>query len=101
MFNYTAMGLGNHEFDDGIPGLVPFIQQANFAVLAANIDATLEPSLVRGYSKLGKRTLAPYIRPVFAQNNLCEHGVRPILRLLHFPRASRPGRLGVRLQLLI
>ena len=52
MFNYTAMGLGNHDFDDGIPGLVPFIQQANFAVLAANIDAALEPSLVSELLKI-------------------------------------------------
>jgi 5'-nucleotidase len=51
MFNYTAMGLGNHDFDDGLPGLVPFIEQANFPVLAANIDATLEPSLVKPHFK--------------------------------------------------
>ena len=37
MVKYDAMGLGNHEFDDGVEGLVPFIDGANFPVLAANI----------------------------------------------------------------
>ena len=37
MVKYDAFGLGNHDFDDGIEGLVPFIQGANFSVLAANI----------------------------------------------------------------
>jgi 2',3'-cyclic-nucleotide 2'-phosphodiesterase (5'-nucleotidase family) len=46
MFNYTAMGLGNHDFDDGIEGLVPFIRGANFAVLASNINSTAAPELV-------------------------------------------------------
>jgi 2',3'-cyclic-nucleotide 2'-phosphodiesterase (5'-nucleotidase family) len=46
MFNYTAMGLGNHDFDDGIQGLVPFIQGANFPVLASNINSTAAPELV-------------------------------------------------------
>lgn len=26
MINFTAMSLGNHEFDDGINGLIPFLQ---------------------------------------------------------------------------
>ena len=47
MMNYSAMGLGNHDFDDGIDGLVPFIDGANFAVLAANINASAAPELVR------------------------------------------------------
>jgi 2',3'-cyclic-nucleotide 2'-phosphodiesterase (5'-nucleotidase family) len=37
LLNYTAMGLGNHDFDDGIDGLLPFVEQANYPVLAANI----------------------------------------------------------------
>lgn len=29
--------LGNHEFDDGLEGLIPFLNDANFPILAANI----------------------------------------------------------------
>jgi 5'-nucleotidase len=38
--NYTAMGLGNHDFDDSIGGLAPFAQAAQFPLLAANINET-------------------------------------------------------------
>ena len=37
MLNYTAFSLGNHDFDDGVESLVPFLQQVNFPVLSANI----------------------------------------------------------------
>ncbi|KAG7270075.1 hypothetical protein CRUP_012076, partial [Coryphaenoides rupestris] len=40
--------LGNHEFDNGVEGLVkPFLQDVNFTVLSANIqpDKTLAPRL--------------------------------------------------------
>ena len=47
MVNYTAMGLGNHDFDDGVEGIVPFIEGANFAVLASNINAKDAPELVK------------------------------------------------------
>ncbi|GJQ84628.1 hypothetical protein Trydic_g12658 [Trypoxylus dichotomus] len=30
--------LGNHEFDDGIAGLNPFVEDANFSLVAANIN---------------------------------------------------------------
>jgi 5'-nucleotidase len=46
LMNYTAMGLGNHDFDDGVEGLVPFVKDANFAILAANLNATRVPELV-------------------------------------------------------
>ena len=38
MLNYTAMGLGNHDFDDGIDGLKPFAENITFDLLAANIE---------------------------------------------------------------
>lgn len=38
LLNYDAMCLGNHEFDDGVAGLVPFLQTAKFPVLASNIE---------------------------------------------------------------
>ncbi|XP_061073067.1 snake venom 5'-nucleotidase-like isoform X2 [Conger conger] len=35
---YDAMALGNHEFDNGVEGLLePFLKQVNFTVLSANI----------------------------------------------------------------
>jgi 5'-nucleotidase/UDP-sugar diphosphatase len=37
MVGYDALGLGNHDFDDGVDGIVPFIKGANFPVLASNI----------------------------------------------------------------
>lgn len=33
-----AISLGNHEFDDGVSGLVPFLNTAAFPVLACNLD---------------------------------------------------------------
>ncbi|CAB4062621.1 NT5E [Lepeophtheirus salmonis] len=37
ILNYTAMSLGNHEFDDGLEGIDPFVKGADFPVLACNI----------------------------------------------------------------
>jgi 2',3'-cyclic-nucleotide 2'-phosphodiesterase (5'-nucleotidase family) len=39
--------LGNHEFDDGVDGLVPFIDNATFPILASNLDLSKEPHLKR------------------------------------------------------
>ncbi|KAJ9591994.1 hypothetical protein L9F63_001506, partial [Diploptera punctata] len=46
MLQPDAMSLGNHEFDDGVKGLVPFIKNATFPVLAANLDISKEPDLM-------------------------------------------------------
>lgn len=40
-----AISLGNHEFDDGVNGLIPFIENANFPVLATNLNLSKEPGL--------------------------------------------------------
>ncbi|XP_030627986.1 5'-nucleotidase [Chanos chanos] len=48
---YDAMALGNHEFDNGVEGLIkPFLQEVNFTVLSANIkaDQTIAPQ-ISGY----------------------------------------------------
>lgn len=37
--------LGNHEFDENVKGLVPFLNKVNFPVLATNVDARKEPEL--------------------------------------------------------
>ncbi|MBL8060274.1 MAG: 5'-nucleotidase C-terminal domain-containing protein [Chthonomonas sp.] len=42
---YNAMALGNHEFDDGPAGLLPFAQSTSFPLLCANMDFTGEPFL--------------------------------------------------------
>nr|XP_008530440.1 PREDICTED: 5'-nucleotidase [Equus przewalskii] len=37
---YDAMALGNHEFDNGVEGLIdPLLKKANFPILSANIKA--------------------------------------------------------------
>ncbi|XP_048457376.1 5'-nucleotidase isoform X1 [Rhincodon typus] len=49
---YDAMALGNHEFDNGVDGLLyPFLQNVTFPVLSANIkaDQQLSPSIMGYY----------------------------------------------------
>lgn len=41
----TKQCLGNHEFDKKIEGLVPFIKNANYPILAANLNTVNEPEL--------------------------------------------------------
>nr|ACE75396.1 5' nucleotidase, putative [Glyptapanteles indiensis] len=40
-----AISLGNHEFDDGPEGLLPFVNAAEFPIVTSNIDLTGEPAL--------------------------------------------------------
>uniref|UniRef100_UPI003AADE4D8 5'-nucleotidase isoform X2 n=1 Tax=Centroberyx gerrardi TaxID=166262 RepID=UPI003AADE4D8 len=50
--DYDAMALGNHEFDNGVDGLIkPFLQEVRCAVLSANIkpDGTLAPTFGKYY----------------------------------------------------
>ncbi|KAK3608407.1 hypothetical protein CHS0354_035407 [Potamilus streckersoni] len=51
---YDAMCLGNHEFDQGVEGLVAFLGNVTFPVLSANIDVSGEPRL---QGKLKKSTV--------------------------------------------
>ncbi|XP_067900779.1 5'-nucleotidase [Heterodontus francisci] len=49
---YDAMALGNHEFDNGVDGLLyPFLQNVSFPVLSANVkaDQQLSPSIAGYY----------------------------------------------------
>ena len=50
--------LGNHEFDDRIEGLVPFLKAVNFSVINANIDIAKEPAMKNLFSKSVERTVA-------------------------------------------
>lgn len=43
----SFQSLGNHEFDDGVPGLLPFLENVKFPVLASNLDLTEEPELAK------------------------------------------------------
>ncbi|GFN81671.1 5'-nucleotidase [Plakobranchus ocellatus] len=42
---FDAMGLGNHEFDNGVSGLAAFVNNATFKVLSSNINLTNTPDL--------------------------------------------------------
>ncbi|KAK6640781.1 hypothetical protein RUM44_012478 [Polyplax serrata] len=64
MLKFDAMSLGNHEFDDGIEGLLPFLNQTNVPIVTCNIDPIEEPKfgkapvkdsiiLERGGQKIG------------------------------------------------
>ncbi|XP_058056197.1 apyrase-like [Anopheles bellator] len=46
-----AMTLGNHEFDHGIDGVVPFLDTIESPMLVANIDDSLEPKMQGKYQK--------------------------------------------------
>lgn len=37
--------MGNHEFDDGVDGLIPFIQNATFPIVTSNLDLSKQPNL--------------------------------------------------------
>lgn len=45
MFQVHSQSLGNHEFDKGVEGLVPFLNNADFPVLAANLDLSKTPEM--------------------------------------------------------
>ena len=45
MLNFDAMTLGNHEFDDKIAGLEPFLRNQSCAVVVTNMNVSLAPSL--------------------------------------------------------
>ncbi|XP_033150279.1 apyrase [Drosophila busckii] len=46
-----AMTLGNHEFDHGVEGVVPFLKTVNTAMLVANMDCAHEPTMKGLYEK--------------------------------------------------
>ncbi|XP_014477407.1 PREDICTED: protein 5NUC-like [Dinoponera quadriceps] len=40
-----AISLGNHEFDDGVEGLIPFIQNVTFPIVTSNLDLSKQLNL--------------------------------------------------------
>uniref|UniRef100_A0AAG5CU06 Apyrase n=1 Tax=Anopheles atroparvus TaxID=41427 RepID=A0AAG5CU06_ANOAO len=45
MLKPDAISLGNHEFDLGVDGLVPFLNEVDFPVLVANLDLSNTPTM--------------------------------------------------------
>jgi len=45
LLNFDAMTLGNHEFDDGVKGLVPFLQNQTVPFVVSNINTSQTPDL--------------------------------------------------------
>lgn len=43
--------IGNHEFDDGVEGLVPYMERSLAPILISNVDDSLEPSFQGTYNK--------------------------------------------------
>ncbi|KAH8370445.1 hypothetical protein KR093_003565, partial [Drosophila rubida] len=56
MLNPDAMSLGNHEFDDNIDGLLPFLNKVTFPVVCCNLDLRKVPQL-QGLKNLMKSTV--------------------------------------------
>ncbi|XP_033741400.1 snake venom 5'-nucleotidase-like [Pecten maximus] len=54
--SYDAMAVGNHEFDNGVAGLVPFVDNVTsvFPVLSCSLDLSGEPRL---REKIGKHVI--------------------------------------------
>lgn len=57
-----AMTIGNHEFDDGVEGLAPFLDRINSPILISNIDDSLEPSFQGKHVK--SIVMTKYGRPI-------------------------------------
>lgn len=51
MLPHDALTLGNHEFDDKIAGVVPFLENMNAPFVVVNIDDSEEPSIQGKYKK--------------------------------------------------
>ncbi|KAH8264732.1 hypothetical protein KR044_004753, partial [Drosophila immigrans] len=51
MLPADAMTLGNHEFDHGVEGVVPFLKTVNTSMLVANMDCAHEPTMEGLYEK--------------------------------------------------
>ncbi|XP_068623676.1 apyrase-like [Battus philenor] len=45
MLPHDAHVLGNHEFDHGVEGLLPYLERLNSTMLGANVNTTFEPEL--------------------------------------------------------
>ncbi len=51
LMGQDALGLGNHDFDDGIEVLLPFVERSDYAVLAANVEEDGEQVLMNAVER--------------------------------------------------
>ena len=51
LYCHWPQTIGNHEFDNGVDGLVPFLENVRFPVVSANIDATKDPIMKGTFNK--------------------------------------------------
>lgn len=58
----TTQTIGNHEFDDGVEGLVPFLAESLSPILISNVDDTLEPTFQGKYTK--SMVITKFGRPI-------------------------------------
>lgn len=54
--------MGNHEFDDGLDGVLPFLNAAKFPILTANINSSAEHPI--WHTKSFKRSIVLKVRGV-------------------------------------
>lgn len=47
LIGFDAMAIGNHEFDDGPEGFLPFTRQVSFPIVSSNLDFSAIPELAR------------------------------------------------------
>jgi 5'-nucleotidase/UDP-sugar diphosphatase len=80
MVGFDAFVLGNHEFDDGNAALSRFIQQANFPILAANIDFSQSQDL--------KGLVKPYLIKNIGEHQVGIIGINSLKTLV----SSSPGK---------
>jgi 5'-nucleotidase len=58
MVGYDAVTLGNHDFDDGVEGLLDAMQEATFPFVCTNIDCSGAPALAKRVSPFLVREVA-------------------------------------------
>lgn len=51
LYTCSLQVLGNHEFDRGIAGVVPFMEALNSPIVVANVDDSDEPTFQGKYQK--------------------------------------------------
>ena len=56
LLGFDAMTLGNHEFDDKIAGLEPFLRNQSTAVVVANINTSLVIEHLRSFNSVPTST---------------------------------------------
>ena len=88
--NIPFQSLGNHEFDDGINGLRPFIKNTDYPLLCANCDFAKYPDLVGSKSNRG-------IKPYEVINIEGENGKQTKIGIIGYLTTDTPVRPFIKL----